>query len=108
MPGARKISQIMEKIQRVDGIILATPVYNQHITALLKKTLDYMTYLWHRPALFGKRFMAVSSGGGMFWRYIQISQIQRGGLGRNMGGGVGCAALRGSDRLLPAKIGHQF
>ena len=61
-----KVQMLVEKIQAADGIILASPVYNQHITALLKKCMDYMTYLWHRPTFFGKRFIGISSGGGMF------------------------------------------
>ncbi len=63
---AGKISLLYEKMVQADGIILATPVYNQHVTALMKKFLDYLTFLWHRPALFGKLFFGLSSGGGMF------------------------------------------
>lgn len=63
---AQKISHLLSKMTEAHGVILATPVYNQHVTALMKKLLDYLSYLWHRPALFGKPFFGLSSGGGVF------------------------------------------
>ncbi|MCX7773998.1 MAG: NAD(P)H-dependent oxidoreductase [Clostridia bacterium] len=60
------VQELYSRIEKADGIILASPVYNQHVTAIMKRFLDYFTYLWHRPALFGKVFFGVSSGGGMF------------------------------------------
>ena len=70
------IKEILDKAQGADGVILATPVYNQHVTALMKKFMDYLTFLWHRPALFGIKFMGVSSGGGMFgpvFKYLKMN-----------------------------------
>lgn len=61
-----KVQALHDKMLAADAVILASPVYNQHVTALMKKSLDYMTYLWHRPALFGVKFFGISSGGGMF------------------------------------------
>jgi multimeric flavodoxin WrbA len=61
-----KVEEIQNKMLEVDGVILATPVYNQQVTALMKKFLDYFTFLWHRPAMFGVKYFGVSSGGGMF------------------------------------------
>jgi multimeric flavodoxin WrbA len=63
---AEKVKGLVDKINNADGVIMATPVYNQHVTAIMKKFLDYLTFLWHRPAMFGKVFMGISSGGGMF------------------------------------------
>ena len=57
---------LRDKMQEADGILLVSPVYCQHVTALMKNFLDHMTFMWHRPRLFGKKFMAISSGGGMF------------------------------------------
>lgn len=61
-----KVHELQNKMLNADGVILATPVYNQHVTALMKKFLDYYTFLWHRPAMFGVKFFGISSGGGMF------------------------------------------
>lgn len=63
---AQKVEGIINKMLAADAVILATPVYNQHVTALMKKFLDYLTYLWHRPAMFGVKFFGLSTGGGMF------------------------------------------
>lgn len=84
-----KIQEIMAKIKDADGVILATPVYNQHVTALMKKFMDYLTFLWHRPSLFGIRFFGVSSGGGMFdpvFKYLKMNVESWGGI---WAGGLG-------------------
>lgn len=61
-----KVSELQKKMLAADAVILASPVYNQQVTALMKKTLDYYTYLWHRPELFGVKFFGISTGGGIF------------------------------------------
>lgn len=63
---AAKVKELQEKMLAADGVILATPVYNQHVTAIMKKFLDYFTFLWHRPAMFGVKVFGIASGGGMF------------------------------------------
>lgn len=81
-PEAKKIRVIKEKMEAADVIILASPVYNDHVTALMKKWFDYMTYLWHRPEFFGKRFVLMSSGGGMFkalFKYMEKNVKSWGG-----------------------------
>lgn len=63
---AQKVRELQDKMLSADVVILATPVYNQYVTALMKKFLDYFTFLWHRPEMFDVKFFGVSSGGGMF------------------------------------------
>ncbi|GAU76159.1 NAD(P)H-dependent oxidoreductase [Fusibacter sp. 3D3] len=63
---SEKLHDLTQLIHQADLIILASPVYNDHVTALMKKWFDFMTYLWHRPEFFGKPFVLVSSGGGSF------------------------------------------
>ena len=63
---APKVKEIQDKMLSADAVILASPVYNQHVTALMKKFLDYFTFLWHRPEMFGVKFFGISSGGGVF------------------------------------------
>lgn len=80
---AERVNLLYEKMRTADGVILATPVYNQHVTALMKKFLDYLTYLWHRPAFFGKRFFGLSSGGGMFnpvFKFLKTNVESWGGI----------------------------
>ena len=63
---AEPLRQLQDKMTAADAVILASPVYNQGVTAIMKKFLDYFTFLWHRPELFGVKFFGISSGGGMF------------------------------------------
>lgn len=79
----QRISELLNKMINADGVILATPVYNQQVTALMKKFMDYNTYLWHRPALFGIKFLGISSGGGMFkpvFKYLKMNVENWGGI----------------------------
>lgn len=61
-----KVQELVDKMKSADAVVLASPVYNQHVTALMKKFLDYLSYLWHRPEMFGVNFLGISSGGGRF------------------------------------------
>jgi multimeric flavodoxin WrbA len=54
------------RMKAADGIILATPVYALNVSYLLKIVFDRFAYMWHRPRLFGKFVMGISSGGGQF------------------------------------------
>ena len=58
--------KIEEKMQDADGIIMITPLYSQHVTALLKNYIDQLSYLWHRPRYFGKKAMVIATGGAIF------------------------------------------
>ncbi len=66
------IKELQEKMLSADAVILATPVYNQSVTSLMKKFLDYFTFLWHRPEMFGVKFFGISSGGGMFKEVFKL------------------------------------
>jgi len=54
------------KLLAADGLILATPVYSQQVSFLMKIFLDRYSYMWHRPRMFGKFVMGVAAGGGQF------------------------------------------
>jgi len=49
-----------QKMQEVDGLILASPVYALQVPAVMKNLLDRFAYLFHRPRLFGKKALAVA------------------------------------------------
>lgn len=78
----KKVGELLDKMLKADCVILATPVYNQHVTALMKKFMDYITFLWHRPEMFGVKFFGISSGGGMFgpvFKYLKMNVESWGG-----------------------------
>lgn len=59
-------ARLEEMLHQADGIILASPVYAMQVTALMKNFLERFSYLWHRPRFFGKKVIAVATGGGQF------------------------------------------
>jgi multimeric flavodoxin WrbA len=63
---AAKVKELQERMLAADAVILASPTYNQGVTGIMKKFLDYFTFLWHRPGMFGVPFFGVATGGGMF------------------------------------------
>ncbi|HEX2946756.1 MAG TPA: NAD(P)H-dependent oxidoreductase [Clostridia bacterium] len=70
-----KVKELQDKMLAADAVILASPVYNQSVTALMKKFLDYFTFLWHRPELFGVKFFGISSGGGVFKEVFKLLRM---------------------------------
>ena len=63
-PHFEKIKAILDKINAADGIIIASPVYAMNVPALLKNFLDHTAYLYHRPACFTKKALAIVSTAG--------------------------------------------
>jgi multimeric flavodoxin WrbA len=63
-PHRDKIKQILDKIERADGIIVACPVYAMNVTALLKNFFDHTAYLYHRPEFFTKKALVIVSTAG--------------------------------------------
>lgn len=59
-------AKLEENMMNADGIIFVSPVYNQHVTGLMKNFLDRFAYSWHRPRFFGKKVMGIATGGGYF------------------------------------------
>jgi multimeric flavodoxin WrbA len=78
-----KVGELQKRMLTADAVILASPVYNQQVTALMKKFLDYYSYLWHRPEMFGVKFFGISTGGGMFkdvFRALKMNVQSWGGI----------------------------
>ena len=65
-PLKEDLAEIQTRMLAADGVIFATPVYSQQVSALLKTMIDHFSYLWHRPRFFGKFSMALATGGGQF------------------------------------------
>lgn len=55
---------IIEEMAAADGIILASPVHVNNISALMKHFMGRIGYLAHRPSFFDKYFMVMSIGSG--------------------------------------------
>lgn len=71
-----------EKMNQADGIIFAAPTYAMGVPALMKNFIDRFAYTSHRPFLFDKAFMAVSTVGGIMGlkqAMTQLSMLASGG-----------------------------
>ena len=60
---------LMQKIEAAlldcDGVIVSGTTYMWALNAAMKNLLDHLAFLFHRPALFGKRGMIVTTSAGM-------------------------------------------
>jgi len=55
---------IIKEMLEADGIVFASPVYVNHITALMKHFIDRLGFMPHRPRLFDKYAMVMAICGG--------------------------------------------
>ncbi len=55
---------ILTEMSDADGIILASPVYNNHITGIMKNFVDRLGFMAHRPRFFDKYAMVMAVCGG--------------------------------------------
>lgn len=67
-PHYKEINPIIEKIEKADLIILATPVFVGSCTGSMKGLLDHLAYMWlvHRPkaSMFNKIGLVITTAGG--------------------------------------------
>jgi multimeric flavodoxin WrbA len=52
---------ILKKMEDADGVIFATPTHTRHITALMKKFIDKLGYIAHRPYFFDNYAMFIAT-----------------------------------------------
>lgn len=57
------LQNIISQITDADGLIFASPVYIEDVSGLMKCLLDRMAYLSHRPALYRKRAVLLTTSG---------------------------------------------
>jgi multimeric flavodoxin WrbA len=50
---------LIEKIMNSDGVVFASPNYSFHVSAIMKKFLDRLGFVFHRPRFFGKVFTGI-------------------------------------------------
>lgn len=60
---------LMHKLKEYDGIILSSPVYMGSITGRLKSFVDRTCKWYHRPELYGKPVLSVSTTAGSDLKY---------------------------------------
>lgn len=59
-PRKDDLAAIFSHMMDSDGVIVATPVYGLHVTALVKNLVDRLAFVFHRPCFFHKAFMPVA------------------------------------------------
>lgn len=68
---------LLEKMERSDGVVFATPSYAFQVSACMKNFLDRTAFVFHRPRYFGKAFTAVVTMGipigGKIRKYLESS-----------------------------------
>ena len=62
------VNPMIEKIEKADLIIIATPIFGMSCSSALKALLDHLAYIWlvHRPkeSMFNKVGLIITSAGG--------------------------------------------
>ena len=52
---------IIKKMEDADGVVFATPTHTRHVSALMKKFIDKLGYIAHRPYFFDKYAMFIAT-----------------------------------------------
>ena len=104
-PHYNQINPIIDKIKACDGLIVTSPVYVLHVTAMLKNFFDHMAYFYHRPYFFTKKALAVSSTGGVGVKDV-LSYIEEDleNMGFNKVYKIGLTNARRDDEKLEKEI----
>lgn len=50
---------LIDKINKSDGVIFASPNYSYNVSGLMKVFLDRLGFIFHRPRFFGKTFTSI-------------------------------------------------
>ncbi|MBN1892435.1 MAG: NAD(P)H-dependent oxidoreductase [Clostridiales bacterium] len=66
---------IEAKMLEADGIILAAPTYAMGVPAIMKNLIDRFAYTCHRPFLFNKAVLLVSTVGGFMGLKETLNQL---------------------------------
>lgn len=63
-PHKEIMGKIVKEIKESDAIIITSPVYSMQISGLLKNFIDHMSYNFHRPSLFTKKALIITTTAG--------------------------------------------
>lgn len=58
------IQKVSKSLEESDGIILTGVVYSIQLNAAMKNLIDHLSYYFHRPRLFGKKGMVITTTAG--------------------------------------------
>jgi multimeric flavodoxin WrbA len=87
------VGTIISKINNADGTIWVTPIYSMHITYLLKKLIDRLAFIHHRPAFFNKPAYIIVVKGNQFSASIKYIKENLQSWGFNCTGKLGIPAI---------------
>jgi multimeric flavodoxin WrbA len=80
---------LIEKMMESDGVVFASPNYSFQVSAIMKKFLDRLGFLFHRPRFHRKAFTSIVVqgiyGGGKIVKYLDF-----------VGRGLGFKVVKGS------------
>lgn len=62
-PAKDDFLSIRDRIMEADCLILASPVYVEDVSGMMKNWIDRMAFYSHRPALFGKYAVVIATSG---------------------------------------------
>jgi multimeric flavodoxin WrbA len=101
---------LLDKMLGSDVVIFSSPVYEQHVTALMKNFYDNFSFMFHRPRFFDKKAIIVSSTGGSGLKetlgYMKMCAI---GWGFQVAGTVGvCGATLKTDDSYKAQVQNRI
>jgi multimeric flavodoxin WrbA len=65
-PHYKQMHSIVERMKEADCLIVTSPVFALNVTGVIKNFIDHTAYFYHRPALWDKKALVISStaGGG--------------------------------------------
>lgn len=63
-PHVGRVAPVVQKIKEADILVITSPIYALHVSALLKNFFDHTAYCFHRPAMFDKRALVITSTAG--------------------------------------------
>ena len=94
-------AEIENKMFEADGVILASPVYCENVSGLMKNFIDRFSFVFHRPRFFDQKLMvlATSAGGGLKETLDYLKKLQIWGFGTPVELGVIMPPWPQSDAL---------
>lgn len=104
------VSLIVEKMEKADGIVFISPIYEMNISGQLKVFLDRTAYLLHRPRLFTKHaFIIVSTDVGGIKPVSGYLKYMMNAYGMNNTGSIGaCSYLFNSSEKYKNDLGAKI
>jgi multimeric flavodoxin WrbA len=91
---------LIEKMERSDGVIFASPSYAFQVSGRMKNFIDRIAFIYHRPRFFKKTFTAIGV------QYIPFGKQTQKYL-ESVGKGLGFDVLKGTTVITPEPISEK-